>query len=148
MSSIIVKRRVALCVRVSTTRQAEGDEPTPTERLDAARSAREATAGRVRLLDTQSLLGPAAINSDSIAGLATALQGAVQSDDPAFRKAHLRLFVDEAIVGDGEIRMRGPKAALAKATAIGALPPTGVAWCPGWSGGWRPRRDSNPRPQD
>jgi site-specific DNA recombinase len=119
------------------------NDPTLKERLYASRLTREAAAERVRLLDTESASGPAAINSDSITRLATALRGALQSDDPAFRKAYLRLFVDEVIVGDSEIRMRGPRAALAKATAIGALPPAGGV-VPSFVRQWRPVRDSNP----
>ena len=36
----------------------------------------------------------------------------LRADDPAFRKAYLRLFIDQVVVGDTEIRVRGPIAAL------------------------------------
>jgi hypothetical protein len=77
----------------------------------------------VRLLETTGAEGGTAITPESIACLATALRQALHSEDPGFRKAYLRLFIDQVIVGDREIRLRGPKAALAKATTPGSLPP-------------------------
>jgi site-specific DNA recombinase len=71
----------------------------------------------------------------------------LQTGDPAFRKAYLRLFVDQVIVGDTEIRLRGPTAALAKAAANPSRPSAGDL-VPSFVREWRPRRDSNPRPQD
>ncbi len=67
--------------------------------------------------------------------------------DPAFRKAYMRLFVDTVTVGDSEIAISGPKAALAKAATLNELPLTGTM-VPSFVREWRPRRDSNPRPQD
>lgn len=74
--------------------------------------------------------------------------GQVQaSDDPSFRKAYLRLFMGEVVVGDDKTRMRGPKLVPAKATSAAELPPAaGVVPC--FVREWRPRPDSNPRPQD
>lgn len=65
------------------------------------------------------------ITPESIARLADSLREALRSDDPNFRKAYLRLFAGEVIVGDDEIRVRGPKLALAKATSAAQLPPAG-----------------------
>jgi hypothetical protein len=39
-------------------------------------------------------------------------------------------FVGEVVVGDHEIRMRGPKLGLAKATIGGGLPPGRAGWSP------------------
>lgn len=97
---------------------------------------------RVHLLDRAGT-SIAAINDETIARLASALRDALQNGDPTFRKAYLRLFVDQVIVGDAEIRLRGPTAALAKAAAAPGLPPGGDL-VPSFVRDWRPVRDSNP----
>ena len=64
------------------------------------------------------------------------MREALHSGDPSFRKAYLRLFVDLVIVGDAEIRLRGPTTALAKAaTTTPHLPGQMV---PGFVREWRP----------
>ncbi|WP_206742661.1 hypothetical protein, partial [Acidisphaera rubrifaciens] len=78
-----------------------------------------------------------------IARTAAALRAALRSDDPAFRKAYVRLFLAEVLVTDDEIRLRGPTAALAKATTHEGLPPPG-AMVPSFVRQWRPVGDSNP----
>ena len=123
------------------------NDPSLKERLETAKQARQAAAERRHLLEAAGAAGGAMITPDSIARLATALRHALQNDDPGFRKAYLRLFVDQVIVGDTDIRLRGPKAALAKATTSGSLPPA-AEMVPSFVREWRPRRDSNPRPQD
>jgi hypothetical protein len=79
----------------------------------------------VRLLDAAATSGTAAITDETIARFASALRWVLQTGDPAFRKAYLRLFVDQVIVGDTEIRLRGPTAALANAAANPSLPSAG-----------------------
>lgn len=49
----------------------------------------------------------------------------MHNGDVGFRKAYLGLFVDQIIVGDDDIRMRGPTTALAKAASAGELPNAG-----------------------
>ncbi len=63
--------------------------------------------------------------------------------DPTFRKAYLRLFVDSVTVGDSEIALTGPKAALGKAATPDELPPA-AAMVPSFVRAWRPVGDSNP----
>ncbi len=97
------------------------NDPTLKERLGSARLSRQAAAERVRLLNSVDAAGGATITEESVAGLATGLRRALQSDDPAFRKAYLRLF----------------------ATINGGLPPAaGVV--PSFVREWRPVGDSNP----
>ena len=81
------------------------------ERLETAKLARQAATERVTLLEAAGASGTMTITQDSITRLAGSLRQVLQSDDPAIRKAYLRLFVDQVIVGDAEIRLRGPKAA-------------------------------------
>ncbi len=113
------------------------------ERLDTAKLARQAATERVQLLEGTSHTQEATITDESIARLAGSLRQALRSDDPGFRKAYLRLFVEHVIVGDAEISLRGPRAALAKATTVGSVP-SAAGPVPSFVREWRPVRDSNP----
>jgi site-specific DNA recombinase len=123
------------------------DDSALKERLGAAKLARQAAGERVRLLERPEAGGASVITPVKIDRLAIVLREAMRSSDIAFRKAYLRLFVDQIIVGDDEINMRGPTVALAKAAELGALPPTGEM-VPSFVRGWRALRDSNPRHAD
>ena len=74
-------------------------------------------------------------------------RSALTSGDPAFLKAYLGLVLEEVVVGHSEICLTGPTSALAKAASSGAPNPGGRG-VPSFVPNWRPRRDSNPRPQD
>ena len=113
------------------------------ERLATAKAARQGAVERVKLLDRAAADGAGEITADKIAALAAALRDALSSGDANFRKAYLRLFVDQVIVGDGDIHLRGPTLALAKAASAGRLPATGGG-VPSFVPKWRPVRDSNP----
>ena len=119
------------------------DDPALKDRLETAKAARHAAAERVRLLDRPQAVGASLITPDKIHRLATALREAMRNGDVAFRKAYLRLFVDQVIVGDDAIRVRGPTEALAKAASSGDLPPAGGV-VPSFVLDWRPVGDSNP----
>jgi hypothetical protein len=80
----------------------------PRERLDAAKRDRAPAAERVELPETADRPGARSIINESIDRLSGALRQALQSDDPSFRKAYVRLFVDQVVVGNDEIRIRGP----------------------------------------
>jgi site-specific DNA recombinase len=119
------------------------NDPSLKERLDSARLARQAAGERVRLLDGAAKAGGAKITSEKLRALAAALRGVMRDGDPAFRKAYLRLFVDQVVVGDADIRLRGPTEALARAASSAGLPhAAGVV--PSFVREWRPVRDSNP----
>ena len=121
----------------------DNGDPTLKDRLDVPKLARQAAVERVRPLDARGAIGATAITGDSIARLAAALRQALHGDDPASRKAYLRLFVDEVVVGDNEICIQGPTAALAKAAINRGLPAPGNA-VPSFVREWRPVGDSNP----
>lgn len=109
-------------------------DPALKERMGAAKRDRQAAIERVALLEAAVTPGNSVINPATIARLAAALQRALADDDASFRKAYLRLFIDQVVVGDDEIRLRGPKAALARAVAAGGLPPgqwRGAQFCSG-----------------
>jgi site-specific DNA recombinase len=122
----------------------EASDPDLKDRFDRGKLARKAAEDRVRLLDAGATKGTAAITESTIARFASALRQVLQTGDPAVRKAYLSLFVDQVIVGDTEMRLRGPTAALAKAAATETLPSTGDL-VPSFVREWRPLGDSNPR---
>ena len=84
-----------------------------------------------------------AITPDKLKRLAAAAREALTQGDPAFRKAYLRLFLEQVIVGDSENRLSGPTDALARAAKAGALPAASGS-VPSFVRKWRPVRDSNP----
>lgn len=62
-------------------------------------------------------------------------------DNPAFRRAYVRLMLDKVVVGKEAVRISGPKAVLAhQLEAQNPLPPSLV---PTLMDGWRTRHDSN-----
>jgi len=61
------------------------------------------------------------LSEEKIAARGTLLREQLQVGDPAFRKACLNLLIDRVEVDDAEVRIRGPKSALAVA-ASGNLP--------------------------
>jgi hypothetical protein len=120
----------------------EASDPDLRGRLEAAKAARNAAEDRVRLLSAAGTSARTAITSAALTKLARYLREALQNGDPAFRKAYLRLFVSQVVVGDMEIRLRGPTAALVRAAATG--PVSGAELVPSFMHEWRPVRDSSP----
>ncbi len=124
----------------------EVDDPALAERL---RNLKTKRAELQRQVDGGSANNPAQRNiltEAKVVRTAEAVRGALQDASPERRKAYLKLFVDKVVISKEEICISGPKCALALAASRG-LPDTtdGVIT---FVRGWRPRRDSNPRPQD
>lgn len=119
------------------------DDPALKDRLQAARQARDAAREEIKLLDAATSSHTQSITPERIARFGAHLRSALADPDPAFRKAYLRLFVGQIEVGDNEIRMLGPTAALAKAASLDELPPAS-AMVPSFVREWRPLGDSNP----
>ena len=84
----------------------------------------------------------AAITPRKIAAFADTMRDRLRSGDGQFRKAYLRLFVERVEVDDTEIRISGPKAALARGVEQAANLRKGVV--PSFVQDWRPLGDSNP----
>lgn len=81
---------------------------------------------------------------ERLAAFGNALRQQLANGDVQFRKAYLNLFIDRVEVDDAEVRICGPKAALARAASGGLPKPSdGV---PSFVREWRPRGDSNTRP--
>jgi len=121
--------------------QLEADDPDLRERLAAAKERRRRAEEEIRLLEGQAdASGPRAITQAKVARLGEAIRRALAEGDPAFRRAYLRLFVGRVVVGDEEIRISGPTAALAHAASDGGSMPseTSSQFHPVW------RSDRNP----
>ena len=123
------------------------DDPQLRDLLSGLKARRSAAAEEIALLEASTWFGSRAITPDRIERFAGLLRRALASDDPAFRKAYLRLFVDTVAVNDTEIRVNGRTTSLAKAASLDELP-AAADMVPSFVREWRPRRDSNPRPQD
>ncbi|TAJ30520.1 hypothetical protein [Bosea sp. (in: a-proteobacteria)] len=65
----------------------------------------------------------------------------MRSADPAFRRAWLHLFVDRVVIGPDEIRIPGPKQALAEGLVQGNV--NAGTMVPSFDRKWRARHDSN-----
>ena len=114
----------------------------------AARQAEADEISQLIALKKRSLETPIAeITPEKVQAFATAMRTQLQGrDNPAFRRAYLRLMLDKVVVGKDEIRISGPKAVLAhQLSAEKPLPPSLV---PTFVDGWRTGKDSNPRPPD
>jgi site-specific DNA recombinase len=118
------------------------NDPAMRERLDLAKEARRAATEQVKWIEARNPTGMPTITPEKIDRFAAALRIVMTSDDPSFRKAYLRLFVDDVIVNESEIILRGPKQSLAKGAGSGGLPPA-AAVVPSFVREWRPVRDSN-----
>ena len=83
------------------------------------------------------------VTSAKIDRLSAVTQDALKTGSIEFRRSYLRMFVGRATVSRREVRISGPKAALAKAASSDVpAPGPGVL---SFIREWRPVRDSNPR---
>ena len=124
----------------------EVDDPALGERLRALKTRRASLQSQIGTASAAEPVQKQRLTEAKLNKLSVAIRGALRDAPPDMRKAYLKLFIDKVIVSKTEIRISGPKGVLARA-AINDLPNT-----PGevitFVREWRPRRDSNPRPQD
>ncbi|MBN9698560.1 MAG: zinc ribbon domain-containing protein, partial [Zoogloea sp.] len=111
------------------------DDPAMRQRLAAARLARHEAEDRVKRIEAAANASTPVITPAKIDRLGASLRELLSQDDTAARKAYLRLFIDQVVVADDEIRLRGPIEPLAKAAATGELPP--AALVPSFVQTWR-----------
>jgi site-specific DNA recombinase len=84
------------------------------------------------------------LSPGSLRRFAAAAAERLRADDPAFRKAYVRQFIDRIEVDDAEIRIHGPKSALAAGLVHPESPKAqGV---PSFEREWWARQDSNLQP--
>ena len=120
----------------------ESDDPDLAAQIRSLKAERGQTAQEIKLLEQAAAAGNVLITDARLARFGEAIRAAVANPDPAFRKAYLRLFVDAVTIGDKEIVVTGPKAALAKAASSEGLP-NAAATVPSFVREWYPVPDSN-----
>jgi hypothetical protein len=78
------------------------------------------------------------LSPKNVTRFSDALRAKLRDNNPAFRKSYLRTFIKRVEVGEKEIRISGPKAALLSGLAAdtGAVP----SFAPEW---WWTRSDAN-----
>jgi hypothetical protein len=94
--------------------------------LSGLKQQREDTLRQIAMLDRQSQVPSALLSPRKIEAFAAALADNLANGNIAFRKAYLRLFIDKVEVGDDEISISGPTAALAHALESADTLPAGV----------------------
>jgi site-specific DNA recombinase len=118
------------------------DDPALVERLHQHKTNRVRLSDEIALASRSVSTGPLAITPQKLERLSVVMREALKSGPVEFRRAHLRRFVHRAVVSRREVRISGPKSALAKA-AISDQPPPGPEVL-SLVQQWRPVRDSNP----
>jgi site-specific DNA recombinase len=118
------------------------DDPALAERFRQHRAKRERLGDAITLASSASPGGPLSITPAKLDRLAGAMRNMLKTGPIEFRRAYLRMFVNRIVVSRREVRISGPKAALAKAaTSDVTAPGPGVL---SFIREWRPVRDSNP----
>ena len=124
------------------------DDPAVRAELDPLKARRSELANRITQLQRESGHGNSsrALTPQKVEEVGRVIEAALRDGDPQFRREDLRLFVDRVEVGETEIRIIGPKPALA--TAATADQPNAATLVPSFVRQWRARRDSNSQPPD
>jgi site-specific DNA recombinase len=116
------------------------------ERLTHHRQRIAALTSDISSLERQLASGRRRITPDVVGRFGTLLREGLRGDNPALRQAYVRLLVDEVIVGEDHVRVRGSRKALESAAI--ATSATAGAGVPSFAREWRARLDSNQWPQD
>ena len=117
-------------------------DPSLAEKLQVLKAQRVAVNQEVGLLGSSTSGTRAVITDAKIERFAMVMRQAMHNDDPAFRKAYLRMFVSEIVVETDKVNINGPRSALA--TAVGRdLEPSAIDGAQ-IHREWRPVGDSNP----
>ena len=84
------------------------------------------------------------ITPQALEKFAALLRTKLRDPDPIVRRGYVQMLVDEVVIDDDVVTIRGSKLALEHALTAEGAPKTGV---PTFVRGWRARQDSNLRPQ-
>jgi site-specific DNA recombinase len=118
------------------------DDPVLAERLRLHKGERTRLNDELELAASPFTTGPLSVTQAKLDRLAGAMRGALKTGPIEFRRAYLRMFVRRIVVSRREVRISGPKGALAKAAGSDVpAPGPGVL---SFIREWRPVRDSNP----
>ena len=121
------------------------DEPELAVRLQTLKDNRRDIATRIaRATSTKPPLP--AVTPARVRKFSRELQAAIQDSDIAARRAFVRVFVERIEVGNEEIKLCGPRTALAAMFAADATAAGIAGGVRGFMKEWRPRGDSNTRP--
>ena len=96
---------------------------------------------RIRELKNRRVLHSARISDERVIAFSQQVRERLRTGDPAFRRAWLHLFVDRVVIGPNEIRILGPKQALAEGLVQGNI--KAGTMVPSFDREWRARHDSN-----
>ena len=119
------------------------DDPALAERFRQHKAKRARLNDEITLASSASNTGTLSITPAKLDRLAGAMREALKTGPIEFRRAYLRMFVHRIVVSRREVRISGPKAALAKAASSDVpAPGPGVL---SFIREWRPLGDSNPR---
>jgi hypothetical protein len=115
------------------------DDPALGDRLRRHKANRARLTDELAMANTASTTGHLSITSAKLDRLAGAMREALKSGPTEFRRAYLRRFVHRVLVSRREVRISGPRAALAKAAGSDVpIPGPGVLT---FVREWRPVRD-------
>ena len=118
------------------------DDPALAERLRHHKANRSRLSDEIALANSASGTGSLSITPAKLDRLASAMREALKTGPIEFRRNYLRMFVHRIVVSCREVRISGPKAALAKA-ASSDVPAPGPEVL-SFVREWRPLRDLNP----
>ena len=114
------------------------------ERLTHHRGRIASLTADIEALERQLKSSQRAITPEIVGQFGNLLRDGLRGENPALRQAYVRLLIDQVIVEDEQIHIRGSRKALERAviaTAVSAR--KGV---PSFARKWRARQDSNLRP--
>jgi hypothetical protein len=100
---------------------------------------------RIRDLENRRMLHSTRISDEQVAAFSQQVRERLRSGNPAFRRAWLHLFVDRVVIGPDEIRILGPKQALAEVSFRETSRP--APWCPALTVNGAPERIRTSDPQ-
>ena len=93
------------------------DDPALAERFRQHKAKRARLKDEITLAGSASNTGTLSITPAKLDRLAGAMRDALKTGPIEFRRAYLRMFVHRIVVSRREVRISGPKAALAKAAS-------------------------------
>ena len=85
------------------------------------------------------------ITPEIVGRFGSLLRDGMRGDNPALRQAYVRLLIDQVIVEDEQVHIRGSRKALERAVIATAASTRNTV--PSFAREWRARQDSNLRPQ-
>ena len=112
----------------------EPDDPSLKERLLGLKLRRDDLAAEIGELQKRNSADERSITPEKIDRLSKLLREKLHDGSPELKQAYARLMVQQVTVTGKEIRIKGSKAALARAAShgLGSKPPTVLSFVRGW----------------